>query len=116
MSRGLKFTCRHCSRVVGRLTSTIVMGECCSLCSKDYQRVRAIATLAFRVRRVPGTPPEVMGKLFLKWAELTGESAAGEAMRALMDGWAREDAGDPAEKEARGMLGTEVLAGEVDPF
>jgi hypothetical protein len=61
----------------------------------------AIARLAFRVRGVPGTPPEVMAKLFLRWAAQNGEELAVEAMKALVAKWEAEDADDPAEAEAR---------------
>ena len=81
--------------------SVILAGESCSLCSKDYDRVRAIAMLAYRVRKVSGTPPVVMGKLFIRWAELAGEQTAAEAMKVLMDEWHAADVDDPAEKEAR---------------
>lgn len=96
-----KFFCPHCSRVVGRPKSQITEEPSCSLCSKDFLRVRQIVLLAGRVRGVSGTPPEVVGKLFAKWAELTGETMAMEAMTVLMERWATEDAADQAEKEAR---------------
>jgi hypothetical protein len=73
----------------------------CCLCSKDYVRVQAITGLARRLKGVQGTPPEVVSKLFLKWAELTGEKVATEAMQALIAKWEEEDTTSEAEKEAR---------------
>ena len=96
-----KSICPHCSRVAGRRGSLIDEARVCCLCSKDYARVVAIARLAFRVREVPGTPPQVMAKLFARWAELADEPLALEAMKTLIARWAVEDAEDPVEKEAR---------------
>lgn len=98
---GNKVICPHCSRVAGRPGSPITLSPSCSLCCKDYVRVRAIAGLALRLKSVRGTPPEVMAKLFLKWAELTNESLATEAMKALQVKWAEEDEADEAERVAR---------------
>jgi hypothetical protein len=96
-----KSICPHCSRVAGRRGSRIDEAHICCLCSKDYARVVAIARLAFRVRAVPGTPPQVMSKLFLRWAEQNDEGLAVEAMKTLMRRWEVEDADDAAEAEAR---------------
>ena len=98
---GSRFLCPHCSRTGGRPGSKITYATVCLLCSKDYVRVRAITGLARRVKGVQGTPPEVVSKLFLKWAELTGETLAAEAMKALLEKWADEDQGCEAEREAR---------------
>lgn len=96
-----KSICPHCSRVAGRRGSPIDQAVVCCLCSKDYSRVVQIARLAFRVREVPGTPPQVMAKLFVRWAELADEPLALAAVKTLITKWAAEDEEDPAEKAAR---------------
>jgi len=98
---GSRFLCPHCSRAGGRPGSPFTGVSVCCLCSKDYVRVQAITGLARRLKGVQGTPPEVVSKLFLKWAELTGETLAAEAMRALLAKWEEEDESSEAEREAR---------------